>query len=765
MGGVGRSSTPLFSPPGQGRNRISSKADDNVAGKEADFDSPRPLFADANGRLEPGEAGTFENFSPSSILRYRERAVPEEKRPDEAELADIIRKAKDLHEHLRRYGGLGEAEKPLVVAGILLALRERQGSGFFLDALTGDDLTTDGEKLFSRLGDSLKAAKVRPEAKIDKLLNNFALIKDKPILSTKEKTLGSTPLRFFAEYIHNNIFKAPASRPSEGFPGRFYREFVSCSGGRGQSLGVVLTPGHVTDLCCDLVELKPGDVVFDPCCGTGGFLASAMSKMIRSAENEGGTRRVKESRIHGMEVRDDMFTIATASMLLLGDGHGNIICGDCFKLKPEQWRLDGGGATVGLMTPPFSQAKNPDTSHLSELAFTLHLLDGLAKGGKAAVVIPVSAMTGKNKGDRALKEEILKKHTLEGVISLNRRTFPGVGIVPCAAVFTAGRPHPPAKQARFINFEDDGYETRKHLGLVGTERARDRRALLLDCWRGKIRDIPSRFMVDAAVSVDDEWLHPFFHRNDEVPEKRDFLEHAANYLSFEFGMTAHGRGGVFGAAPDAAASNVSNAGTLLESVMGTLFKPGGERPPGPWKGTPVQASSDGMSANHAVELEAKRWKAFPFESIFSGIGRGRRLKAADQLPGPTPYVSSTAVNNGVDSFVSNTGKNVRRSSFAMTVANSGSVGSAFFHKYEFVASDHVTILRNPAFSIYVYLFLLPLVSRLSEKYNFNREITDIRIRRETLFLPVDTEGNPDWNFMSYYAQYIIKKIILNFNLY
>lgn len=44
--------------------------------------------------------------------------------------------------------------------------------------------------------------------------------------------------------------------------------------------------------------------------------------------------------------------------------------------------------------------------------------------------------------------------------------------------------------------------------------------------------------------------------------------------------------------------------------------------------------------------------------------------------------------------------------------------------------------------------MLPIISRLSEKYSFNREINDLRISRERLMLPVQTDGTPDWKFMS-----------------
>jgi type I restriction-modification system DNA methylase subunit len=44
-------------------------------------------------------------------------------------------------------------------------------------------------------------------------------------------------------------------------------------------------------------------------------------------------------------------------------------------------------------------------------------------GGRVAVIVPVSAMIGKTKEDKQIKKEILKHHTLTGVISLNKNTF------------------------------------------------------------------------------------------------------------------------------------------------------------------------------------------------------------------------------------------------------------------------------------------------------------------------------------------------------
>ncbi len=508
----------------------------------------QPIFVDASGYKWLPEVQTFENFSAAHIMEYYKRLVLEEVPPEDIELADILKKAKELHEYLRNYGGLGEDEKPLVVSAILLALREKE-YGFNLNQLTGDTLesNTDGAILYQYLEKNLQRAKVAPEVKKQRVLNQFTLIKDRPQLNTKRADLGDkTPLKYFAEYINKNIFQAIVSNGREDYLGRFYGEFVSYSGGDGQALGVVLTPRHITELFCELVDLKPTDVVFDPCCGTGGFLISGMHKMLRSAKSDAERKRIKQRQIHGIEIRDDMFSIATTNMILRGDGQSNLICDDFLGQDPGELQLKGGGVTVGFMNPPYSQAKDKTTVHLSELCFIRHLLNSVTAGGRVAVIVPVSAMIGKTKEDKAVKAEILKNHTLEGVISLNKNTFYGVGTVPCIAVFTAGEPHPADKIAKFVNFEDDGFVVKMHLGLVETECAKDRRQYLLDCWRGKITDFPSKFMVETTVEDSDEWLHSFYYYNDEIPTEADFMNSIADYLTFEFNMITHGRGYLFG---------------------------------------------------------------------------------------------------------------------------------------------------------------------------------------------------------------------------
>lgn len=165
-----------------------------------------------------------------------------------------------------------------------------------------------------------------------------------------------------------------------------------------------------------------------------------------------------------------------------------------------------------------------------------------------------------------------------------------------------------------------------------------------------------------------------------------------------------------------------------------------------------------------LNLNDREWRPFFLTEVFPIIQRGKRLKSEDHVPGRMPYVSSSAMNNGVDNFVSNTQK-VRIFSNCLSLANSGSVGSSFYEPFAFVASDHVTHLKNEQYNKYHYLFIAALTSRLSKKYNFNREINDNRISREKIMLPVDESGKPDLDFMEAYCKEREQQLIQKYKVF
>ena len=508
----------------------------------------RPIYVDESGYQLLDKIDGLENFNTRNIEQFYKEQILGETPPEILETQELIKKSAELHEALRNYGQLGDKEKPLVVSAILLALSY---DDFDVNSLKGHQKSTDGIKIYNAINNYMDHVDVSPEVKKSKVLHQFNLIKDRTLLNqvdkrlknkNKESELAKTPLRYFTEFIQNNILASIKANAKEDVLGRFYGEFMRYSGGDGQSLGVVLTPDHITELFCDLVDLKPTDKVFDPCCGTAGFLIAAMHRMENTVEDEATKKNIKSNQLHGIEVREDMFSIATTNMILRDDGKSNLIAADFLSVDAMELRKKG--YTVGFMNPPYSQAKGKDTAHLSEIHFIEHLLDSLSDGARAVVIVPQSTMVGKSKIDKQVKQRILVKHTLEGVITLNKETFYRIGTNPCIAVFTAHKAHSDKKYCKFINFEDDGFIIQKHIGLTETELAKERKAHLLDCWH---HDAPSdtKFMIKTTIEPEDEWLHAFYYFNDEIPTDADFEKTIGDYLAFEFNMIMQGRAYLF----------------------------------------------------------------------------------------------------------------------------------------------------------------------------------------------------------------------------
>lgn len=507
-----------------------------------------PLFINERGEYKTLEdVETFTLFNEKNIGEYYTKNILKEQTDEEKTTAEILKDAKELHEDLRNYGSIQDKDKPLIVSGILLALREIEYKNFDIDNLNGDEIKTDGQKIYEAIQANLDRAQVKPQVKKDKLLSQFLVIRDTKAINEINSTLGKTPLKHYTQFIYEHIYKnIKYIHSAEDYLGRFYGEFMSYSGGDGQTLGIVLTPRHIVELFCELIDLKPTDSVFDPCCGTAGFLIAAMHHMLQKTDKEAEKRKIRKEQLHGIELQPYMFTIATTNMILRGDGKSNLEQEDFLKQNPAQLQLKG--CNVGMMNPPYSQGSKANPN-LFEISFTEHLLDSLTADGKAIVIVPQSSMTGKSKEEQAIKENILKKHTLEGVITLNKNTFYGVGTNPCIAVFSTGITHEKDKIVKFINFENDGFEVQKHIGLVETISAKDKKQHLLDVWFGRI-EAESKFCVETTIEADDEWLHSFYYFNDEIPTEADFEKVIADYLTFEVNMITHGRGYLFGLGKD-----------------------------------------------------------------------------------------------------------------------------------------------------------------------------------------------------------------------
>lgn len=151
-----------------------------------------PLWVDdREGYKQLPDIESFVWFSPSNINEYYTRYVLEEATDVEKTTEQILKDAAELHEYLRTYGTLKDQDKPLVVAGILLALDEIEFGGFSVDSLTGDQIAgnRDGDKLMNAIKTRLTRSNVGPDAKKDKLLAEFAILQTSFRLNEVNETL------------------------------------------------------------------------------------------------------------------------------------------------------------------------------------------------------------------------------------------------------------------------------------------------------------------------------------------------------------------------------------------------------------------------------------------------------------------------------------------------------------------------------------------------------------------------------------------------
>ena len=677
-----------------------------------------PLFVDDRCNLfELEDVESFISFNSENIDEYYLRDVLKEATDNEKELAEILADAKELHEHLRNYGNMKDEEKPLVVSGILLALRERDNGNFSIDSLVGDNQITDGQKIHNAIISSFQRTDLSPITKIDKIISQFNVIKDSTKLNEVHSALKKTPLRFFTEFLDKKLYKTiKYSKSTEDYLGRFYGEFMRYSGGSGQSLGIVLTPRHITELFCDLLELKSTDRVFDPCCGTGGFLVAALHTMLSKTNNESEKLNIRKNQLFGIELRPDMFTVATTNMILRGDGKSNLHCDDFLMKNPKQLQTDF-RATVGMLNPPYSQGSKQDSS-LYEIAFTEHLLDSLLPNSRCAVIVPQSSMTGKTNEEQQIKESILKNHTLEGVIMLQKDTFYGIGVIPCIAVFTSGQPHPKDKICKFINFEDDGFKVSPHVGLLETEAAKDKKQHLLDVWFDRI-EAENKFCVKTTVNAQDEWLHSFYYFNDEIPTDADFEKTVGDYLSFEFSMIMQGRRYLF--------ENVDSE------------------------------KADNVKKN--FKLSDREWKEFRIGDLFDNF-HGKRLTNANRKTGNIPFLTASEINQGVSAFLKNEKLDKYKDSITIDM-----FGHVFFHNYECSGDDNIYFFISEKLSNTIKRFISQCMQNSCYRFSYGKQFRQKFADKLIILLPVSENGEPDFDFMENYIHELEQEKLSEYKAY
>ncbi|MEM1403117.1 MAG: N-6 DNA methylase [Pseudomonadota bacterium] len=410
---------------------------------------------------------TYKDISDKNFLDPASLFKIVEKQSQPLREEELVKKAIEYNELLHSYS-IPEVERCTVISSILVALQDQGFANSFNtyhddnnpeDYNPNDDLI---KALLSACETVLKRNKIDAE-KQEVILREYGKIKSNHKLQNRVITVArkderNTVLRdlildvmtSIMPYIENNVYD---------ILGKFYTQFIRYAGSDSKT-GLVLTPPHITDLFCDLAEINENDIVLDPCCGTGGFLVSAMKVMIAKAGNDlQKHKRIKSEQLVGIEQRPDMFSHACSNMMMRGDGKSHIHFGDCF--SSENIAIaKAAKPTKALLNPPY------DVGEVGQLEFVENSLECLEKGGICVAICQMSVAVSAKSNVVDVRMRILEKHRLEAVLSVPDDLFYPVGVVTCILVFKAKEPHSSSKKTFFGYFRDDGFIKQKHQGRI-----------------------------------------------------------------------------------------------------------------------------------------------------------------------------------------------------------------------------------------------------------------------------------------------------------
>jgi type I restriction enzyme M protein len=195
--------------------------------------------------------------------------------------------------------------------------------------------------------------------------------------------------------------------------------------------GEYYTPRAVTRFMADRIDPRPGEILFDPACGTGGFLTSAIRHMreryVRRTEDE----RKIQSSLRAVEKKQLPHMLCVTNMLLHGIEDPSFVRHDNTLARPyisweQKDRVD-----IVLTNPPFGgreedgiESNFPQHFRTRETAdlFLALIIRLLKPGGRAAVVLPDGSLFGEGVKTR-LKEHLLDECNLHTIVRLPNSVF------------------------------------------------------------------------------------------------------------------------------------------------------------------------------------------------------------------------------------------------------------------------------------------------------------------------------------------------------
>jgi type I restriction enzyme M protein len=349
----------------------------------------------------------------------------------------------------------------------------------------------------TRQKDSLMLGLTHKSLFIGKEQLKWSALRDKPaeaIYQTMQgevfpfiKTLHANGGSAYAKYMEDAIFKIPTPRLLEQIVtaldemyelidrqpdrkdarGDLYEYMLSRLTTAGTN-GQFRTPRHIIRMMVELLDLRPGDTICDPACGTSGFLVAAgehlKEKYLEDIFfNKEAKAHYDNAMFTGYDMDRTMLRIGAMNMMTHGVGNPHIV----YKDSLSDQNSDSNTYTKILTNPPFKGSLDYDIvatdlikitkTKKTELLFLALFLRMLRNGGRCASIVPDGVLFGSSKAHATIRKEIVENHRLEAIISMPSGVFKPYAGVSTAVIIFAKTAAGGTDNVWFYDMQSDGY--------------------------------------------------------------------------------------------------------------------------------------------------------------------------------------------------------------------------------------------------------------------------------------------------------------------
>lgn len=597
-----------------------------------------------------------------------------------------------------KFGMTDLQDRMIFTACALVAQRYNPQNG--LQKLKDMDYSTFHNWIYSALSKALEEDK-KQNNKLDVLLEEYASVR----MSITENQEAIN------DFI-DNVCQIANLVNSDNWNGEdvmaiFFNEFNRYRG-KAQA-GQVFTPDHIASFMYRLIDVNMNDRVLDATCGSGTFLVKSMCNMIREAggSNTSKAKQIKSEQLFGIEMYRKVYALACANMMIHKDGKTNLVQMDATSAEATEW-IRKQKITKTLMNPPYERKYGCAT-------IVSNVLDSVPAGTKCAFILPDKKMEKESK-----LKALLERHTLTTIIKLPENLFFGLGVTTSIFIFETGKPQN-GRNIKGYYVADDGLETVKN---KGRQDVHDKWPALEDYWVKAIQD-----------DNDDRYntrqlINPAEHLSYQMPEK-PFELYEEDFIK-----------------------------TVMESYMANLETKVAESL------TLLQAAKD----TEKKKVDTREWREFRVWELFEKLNlrflpnrvfdKASDISEVKSEEFNLPLVNAKHSNNGIMYYGRKHEWEYEVLTIDIVANGAASTGDVYAQPQETGVLYDAYLVKPKAKCVtgLILFFLSTVIQRcVKDHFGYDNKCTWNKVKHETILLPADKTGQPDWAYMEKYMRKVERK--------